>query len=344
MATNDVSVSFATNETFLSSPEGRNGDRTSPIRTETASTSSPCGFVLLRTAVQLSLLMDTVSAIIFISLYQWWMKEESSDTVIPKSLRLVTSLAFSLLASRALLGGIGLTSNPCQRVALGISYNLCFGMALMEVVLSILCWIKRERIHHILKQKWLLPKFANAIRLFLFKQYKSLWIILLGMAIWECVRWQLFDCYQIMKNRRDGDDNSNSRGRTPQSRSTRGSRPWWWSSTPQNELSEPLLSPGVPRWVSGGRNQSYEEDAGLTTPQRRRWFSLFRSTAQEEVGDDGSVDFASVQEEWASRTEEDPLWWSREEEDANSKIPAPGVKTPLREPDISWAHDIETTL
>ena len=44
-----------------------------------------------------------------------------------------------------------------------------------------------------------------------------------------------------------------------------------------------------------------------TTSRRRR--SLVDGGSN--LRDDGSVDFASVQEEWASRTEEDPVWWSR---------------------------------
>ena len=38
---------------------------------------------------------------------------------------------------------------------------------------------------------------------------------------------------------------------------------------------------------------------------------------EDNLREDASVDFASVQEEWASRTEEDPYWWTREENNSN---------------------------
>ncbi|KAL7571870.1 hypothetical protein ACA910_002942 [Epithemia clementina (nom. ined.)] len=36
--------------------------------------------------------------------------------------------------------------------------------------------------------------------------------------------------------------------------------------------------------------------------------------SNNNLRDDGSIDFASVQEEWASRSEEDPLWWARDQQ------------------------------
>jgi hypothetical protein len=37
------------------------------------------------------------------------------------------------------------------------------------------------------------------------------------------------------------------------------------------------------------------------------------SSSNNNPRDDGSVDYASLNEEWASRSEEDPYWWTREE-------------------------------
>jgi hypothetical protein len=46
------------------------------------------------------------------------------------------------------------------------------------------------------------------------------------------------------------------------------------------------------------------------------WRNTTDSTGNNEtdIRDDGSVGFASVQEEWASRSEDDPHWWSKEDE------------------------------
>jgi hypothetical protein len=60
-------------------------------------------------------------------------------------------------------------------------------------------------------------------------------------------------------------------------------RPWWWRE--QMGATEA----GLPRWVTRRNDPDPRED-------------------------DGSVDFASVQSEWATKSEQDPLWWSRDHE------------------------------
>ena len=108
----------------------------------------------------------------------------------------------------------------------------------------------------------------------------------------------------------------------------RRTRPWWWKSpSQQNELEESLLSPGIPQWVSESNDAGFSP---LRPAQRRSWWPFRRSNRTfDNPRDDGSVDFQSVQEEWASRTEEDPYWWSREEQN---------VESPPRG-DASWLND-----
>ena len=107
-------------------------------------------------------------------------------------------------------------------------------------------------------------------------------------------------------------------------------RPWWWRHSKRrihdndDDLGDPLLSPSLPHWASEHQNQSYVMHHGMTTPEQDEsfWSRLRRmgppQSSSTTPRDDGSVDFASVQEEWASRSEQDPLWWSREEEEEES--------------------------
>jgi hypothetical protein len=85
-------------------------------------------------------------------------------------------------------------------------------------------------------------------------------------------------------------------------------------------MQESLLgNNGQPGWSSSG-NQSYLVDDGVAEHASSRggflgtWFGRGgRSSSNDNPRDDGSVDYASLNEEWASRSEEDPYWWTREE-------------------------------
>jgi len=157
---------------------------------------------------------------------------------------------------------------------------------------------------------------VKEFQLLQFCKEKYIWFVLLTWSILECARWQLFQSYRRQLIRRD---DSETEITTPR----RTARPWWWSLTPRRvSLSDPLLDDDIPQWVSDGR-QAYHQHSGVSPQRRRRrrqqndhggrsW--LFFWQKADNGRDDGSVDFASVQEEWASRSEEDPLWWTREEE------------------------------
>jgi hypothetical protein len=124
-------------------------------------------------------------------------------------------------------------------------------------------------------------------------------------------------------------------GGTPQSHRSRN-RPWWWNRQHavsnidggdggNDGLEEPLIH-GQPGWTrsDGG---TYMVDDAVSTPRTASrgggllgWMTRggsgsggpFRSE-NNNPRDDGSVDYASLSEDWASRSEEDPYWWTRSE-------------------------------
>jgi hypothetical protein len=127
-----------------------------------------------------------------------------------------------------------------------------------------------------------------------------------------------------------------SRRRRRQRRAPR--RPWWWQSS----------SGGIDRGATdsegrdgcdNGSDRREDEDGwfGWVRRQGRKpnrsatssRLSFFRST--RNFRDDGSVDFASVQEDWMNRSMEDPHWWSRDEEPLPS--PSPGRRKDWDEQD-----------
>lgn len=91
--------------------------------------------------------------------------------------------------------------------------------------------------------------------------------------------------------------------------SSRRTNPWWWRerNNPNNDTTEPLLN-GRPHWASGN-STGYQMEEGVSP--RRGWWPFGR--AESNARDDGSVDYASLNEDWASRSHEDPFWWTQEE-------------------------------
>lgn len=153
--------------------------------------------------------------------------------------------------------------------------------------------------------------------------------ILLGIAVLECVRWQL-----VMKLKHQLDvlelqEEARERRRANRQISS-PSRPWWWNRhsqrSSQMDPDDPLRDSLLP--VAADRTgEEYDSDRWTFFGRRKKKRSNNRSGGSQNVRDDASVDFASVQEEWASRAEEDPYWWSRDDEEEGGP--------PTRE--VSWA-------
>jgi hypothetical protein len=112
-------------------------------------------------------------------------------------------------------------------------------------------------------------------------------------------------------------------------------RPWWWNhrydtnydhdnDAAPDAMHESLLfggsnnnnnNNGQPGWITGVGRRSYRMDDGVGTPIRR-WFGqreVNQSNRRNDQDDESVIDYASLNEEWASRSEEDPYWWTREE-------------------------------
>jgi hypothetical protein len=120
----------------------------------------------------------------------------------------------------------------------------------------------------------------------------------------------------------------------PSTRRPSSARPWWWSASSgqlPTERGDSILAQdeaNPPPWWWMFRHGQYRK-------QRRRRQRLGPVPAQETLpwmhpgGDnDDDDEFCSVQEEWASRCEDDPHWWSREEEEINLR---PTAATASRE-------------
>ena len=143
-------------------------------------------------------------------------------------------------------------------------------------------------------------------------------------GIFELIRylwirqWMLEEASQVR-------DDLNASEVTYDRRRQQQRQPWWWQSSPHSRgadrtSTEPLLNENRrPHWSSTG-SRGYHMDHGGEdrTPSAavsRSWWLFPRrsSTNGSGVRDDGSVEYASLNEDWASRSQEDPFWWAQEE-------------------------------
>lgn len=138
----------------------------------------------------------------------------------------------------------------------------------------------------------------------------------------ELIRFFVLRHYYRFQVQRDRDDLQRSSFDTEAFRR----RPWWWEehdNISRHNLREPFLPDGL-EWTMETQNTSFftsrqtqpaEQPSSLSSSW---WDSVFfwkAAVDQQDLRDEGSVDFASVQDEWASRSEQDPYWWSREQEE-----------------------------
>ena len=175
-----------------------------------------------------------------------------------------------------------------------------------------------------------------------------LWLILMGIALIECpVRWRLYQQYRhrlLQQEEADLQQTTQALLNGSSSSNPERPRPWWWT-TPRrprrpllnldddngNDLRRNLLedttamatttttedapSDGIPTWA---RDHGTPVRSATRAPPQSLFSAWFfwgnnnnDTDDQGNIRDDGSVDFASVQEEWQSRSDQDPLWWSR---------------------------------
>jgi hypothetical protein len=196
-------------------------------------------------------------------------------------------------------------------------------------------------------------------------RFHGLLTVLLVLAVTECIQWRVYLEYRRYLLQRDVLELEHPPAiATPDSSTRRrhANRPWWWQSpggdhTQDETLTRNLLSEendddnadglandpssGQPRWAlpspfsQGRRRRRNSNNSGNNS----RWWGFqwkhHDSIDGHDVRDDGSVDFAEVQEEWASRTEEDPFWWSRPEDHGHAGKPTSNNHTA----DTSWAKN-----
>lgn len=133
----------------------------------------------------------------------------------------------------------------------------------------------------------------------------------LAWFVWEVSRYSWIGRFE------HSHDHDLSQRTPPRQRRRRRERPWWWSHSRDPDMQEGLLE---------NRDDNDEHDSS----GRRPWYAFWKRRShnqdqRDSLRDDGSVDFASVQEEWASRSQADPFWWSRDDE------------TGEEQPSYSWA-------
>jgi hypothetical protein len=140
---------------------------------------------------------------------------------------------------------------------------------------------------------------------------------LLGMAVFHAVQSRAAFGYRYQLQLLINEVTSRRRRR----RATR--RPWWWQSSSSGNITRgatdsegragcdngPDRNDSEDGWFGWVRRQGRKPNPSTTAAPR---LSFFRST--HNFRDDGSVDFASVQEDWMNRSMEDPHWWSRDEQ------------------------------
>lgn len=186
--------------------------------------------------------------------------------------------------------------------------------------------------------------FSNLFPLPLPSKYQHhAWGVFLFASVVECCRWALLQQYETLRFQENNPLRASS-NRNPEETitfgdggsSAVGSRrrtPWWLPSSAhsgsavdtslqQSLLEENTNSYGNPTWAqTSTRHGDYSLDDGVGTPRRKRgggwWpFSSSRSTARTSADfrDDGSVEYASLNEDWTNRSQQDPHWWSRDDD------------------------------
>jgi len=141
---------------------------------------------------------------------------------------------------------------------------------------------------------------------------------LAAAALLECIRWQLYRTYRRRLLRRDAYQllHPETSARLLRNAARRGSRrPWWWQSTQQQQQQDDPNDNNTVLTQQLLHDRDLDPRAISIASPSSWWRFRWSADTVQDPRADGSVDFASVQEEWASRTEEDPFWWSRNERD-----------------------------
>ena len=251
---------------------------------------------------------------------------------------------FLLLRAKAVAMGLFIPTDSlwsCHRGGLTVAGYLSLGLSVFHTGSAILGLVFRPNVRHYL-QTAKLDLTATQTQ-YLVKHDTAIIIIIAILALLEGAKSQIYIIYRRSILVLEEEDERREEQDLIRRQAASG-RPWWWSSGS-------TFSRHGRRRYNNNNNDPHHVDGGLTesllgdhnepqSPRRRRGlFSLWplrRRPGVDISRDDGSVDFASVQEEWASRAEEDPVWWSPENDDHGDAPRSPNRGTAV---DISWADD-----
>ncbi|KAG7369074.1 hypothetical protein IV203_031817 [Nitzschia inconspicua] len=218
---------------------------------------------------------------------------------------------------------------PSKRCSKSCSTHLTLLLTGSYTILALISWIVLNKNTSAVPWCWSLGKWCTATP-------KAVPISLTFLALVEVLRF-VFSQGQLAQFDSDHPQTlpptgSRHHGEEESFYASRRHRPWWWNHRSgggnrgdDTAMHESLLgNNGQPGWTASG-GQSYLMDDGVGTPTSRRflggWFGFRGGNDNSNPRDDGSVDYASLNEEWASRSEEDPYWWTREESNNNHSDP-----------------------
>eukprot|EP00977_Amphora_coffeiformis_P015868 scaffold4761_cov205-Amphora_coffeaeformis.AAC.8 len=243
---------------------------------------------------------------------------------------------FLLIRAKGVAMGLFLPTDSlwsCYRGGLTVAGYLSLGLAVFHGGCAILGLAFRPNVRHYL-QTAKLDLTATQTK-YLVKHYTAIIVILAFLALLEAAKFQIYIIYRRSILVLEEEDERLEEQDLIRRQAASG-RPWWWSSSAISRHGRRYIR----HHADGGLTESLlGDESEQRSPRRRRGFlflwPLRRRTGVDVSRDDGSVDFASVQEEWASRAEEDPVWWSREDDDGDEPR-SPSRSTAV---DTSWAND-----
>jgi hypothetical protein len=221
-----------------------------------------------------------------------------------------------LLIIRAALGTYSVYNDRLTRLGLLVGCIFSFGMSFSMFISSVISFIMRGKCVLYIRTHQADLCFPYFLVDFFDGHVHFLWITLLCISLFEAIRCKAIANYRLFLLEED----ELSLQLVPRIRRARN--PWWWSRRHENiisndDLADPLMEP---TWVTSN-NRSYQMDygEGISASFWSRMFGSRSPGHDENVRDGGSVDFASVQEEWASKSEEDPFWWSRDDNENSQR-------------------------
>jgi hypothetical protein len=227
----------------------------------------------------------------------------------PKAFVVTLFILGSLCVLRAVGGTYSVYKDKMGRIGMLLSAYMSTGMSVVLFIVSMVAIGMRKKIAPFLEAHQSDLHLPSGVVHFFEKNVHFTWAVLLVCCAIDVVRWISLVNYREYLLEED----ELAIQIVPSPARSRNRRPWWWKRSCNaggDDLGDPLLGPS---WAASN-NRSYQMDEGLDQSPSM-WSSLFGKKRRGDGNprDDGSVDFVSVQEDWASRSEEDPFWWSRDE-------------------------------